>query len=102
MMHLFPDYSVPVFQVSMPTDLDPESAWQLGQTLQPLEHEGVLVIGSGSLTHNLYEVRWGDPNASGYAQEFTDWVRAKVRAGDHRQLIATLDAAPRPTGASHQ
>ena len=94
LMHLFPDHSVPVFQVSMPADLDPASAWQLGQTLQPLEHEGVLVVGSGSLTHNLYEVRWGDENASDYAREFTDWVRAKVTAGEHQQLIATLEKAP--------
>jgi 4,5-DOPA dioxygenase extradiol len=94
LMHLFPDHSVPVFQVSMPANLDPASAWQLGQILQPLEHEGVLIVGSGSLTHNLYEVRWGDESASGYAREFTDWVRAKVTAGDHQQLIATLEKAP--------
>ena len=78
----------------MPTDLGPASAWRLGQALQPLEHDGVLIIGSGSLTHNLYEVRWGDPNASGYAREFTDWVRAKVQDGDHQQLIAALEEAP--------
>jgi 4,5-DOPA dioxygenase extradiol len=94
LMHLFPDHSAPVFQVSMPIDLDPASAWRLGQTLQPLEHEGVLIVGSGSLTHNQHEVRWGDQNASGYVREFTDWVRAKVQAGEHQQLIATFEKAP--------
>ena len=94
LMHLFPDASAPVFQVSMPMDLDSESAWQLGKTLRPLEHDGVLIVGSGSLTHNLYEVRWGDRNASDYAREFTDWVRANIREGNHEQLIGALELAP--------
>ena len=94
LMHLFPDHSVPVFQVSMPDNLDPASAWQLGQTLQPLQHEGVLIVGSGSLTHNLYEVQWGEKNAASYAREFTDWVRSAVQSGDHQRLIETLEKAP--------
>lgn len=94
MMHLFPDHSVPVFQVSLPRDLDSRSAWQLGRALQPLARENVLIVGSGSLTHNLYEVRWGDRNASEYAQAFTDWVRSRVQAGDHQQLIDALEKAP--------
>lgn len=94
LMHLFPDHSVPVFQVSMPRDLDAESAWQLGESLRPIQQEGVLIVGSGSLTHNLYEVRWGDKNASRYAQEFTDWIRSRVQAGAHQELIKALKTAP--------
>ncbi|MEC7377811.1 MAG: class III extradiol ring-cleavage dioxygenase [Pseudomonadota bacterium] len=94
LMHLFPDPSVPVFQISMPRDLDSAAAWQMGQALLPLEQENVLIIGSGSLTHNLYEVRWGDRNASNYAQAFTQWIRSRVQAGDHKQLINALENAP--------
>ena len=46
------------------------------------------------VTSSFAEVRWGDENASGYAREFTNWVRAKVTAGNHQQLIATLEKAP--------
>lgn len=94
LMHLFPDATVPVFQVSMPKNLNSQSAWHLGQALQPLEREGVLIIGSGSLTHNLYEVRWGDTRSAAYVETFTRWVREAVVQGDTDRLLATLDAAP--------
>ncbi|MGP9833889.1 dioxygenase family protein [Marinobacter sp. NSM] len=92
--HLYPDASVPVFQVSLPGWLDSHSAWRLGQTLAPLRDEGVLIIGSGSLTHNLYEVRWRDKRASEYAREFSHWVREAVIAGDHERLVNALALAP--------
>lgn len=92
--HLYPDASVPVFQVSLPADLDSQSAWKLGQALAPLKDEGVLIVGSGSLTHNLYEVRWGDKNGADYAREFSQWIREAVLAGDHQRLINALTLAP--------
>lgn len=92
--HLFPDASVPVFQVSMPMDLDSESAWRLGETLRPLEQQGVLIVGSGSLTHNLFEVRWGAQNSADYAREFTQWVRNQIAAGNHRRLVDAMAEAP--------
>lgn len=55
LMHLFPQADVPVFQVSLPLSLDADSAWAFGQALAPLSMEGVLIVGSGSLTHGLYE-----------------------------------------------
>lgn len=92
--HLYPDASVPVFQVSLPVHLDSNSAWQLGQTLAPLQEEGVLIVGSGSLTHNLYEVRWGDDNEAEYARAFSQWIRDAVQAGDHQRLVNALSLAP--------
>lgn len=94
LMHLYPEADVPVFQVSLPVWLDADDAWQYGRALAPLADEGVLIIGSGSLTHNLYEFRLGDPNEEAYAAEFADWVRAAVLAGDHDRLRRALAIAP--------
>lgn len=94
LLHLFPDAGVPVLQVSMPVDLDARRAHELGRALAPLAAEGVLVIGSGSLTHNLYEFRVGATAEAAYAGEFTHWVRDAVRAGDIARLTATLERAP--------
>lgn len=93
LVHLYPGADIPVLQVSMPFDLDSRGACELGRALSPLRDEGVLVIGSGSLTHNLHEFRAHASEAS-YAREFTQWVREAVRGGDVARLLDTLTLAP--------
>jgi 4,5-DOPA dioxygenase extradiol len=86
---------VPVFQLSLPANLDSAQAYALGQALQPLRDERVLVVGSGSMTHNLYEFRLhGDGSEAEYAREFAAWVRQVVEARDHARLQQTLAIAP--------
>jgi 4,5-DOPA dioxygenase extradiol len=96
--HLYPAADVPAFQVSLPSRLDGDSAWAFGAALAPLADEGVLIVGSGSLTHNLAEFRARPgPNASDaadYASEFATWVRDAVTAGDSARLRQTLSQAP--------
>jgi 4,5-DOPA dioxygenase extradiol len=94
LMHLFPDADVPVFQVSLPSRLDAGSAWAFGQALAPLAGEGVLVVGSGSLTHNLHEFRGAGRPAEPYVTAFAAWVRDAVERGDRARLLRTLDDAP--------
>lgn len=94
MLHLFPDAHVPIFQVSMPYDLDTAGAWRLGRALGPLRDSGVLIVGSGSLTHNLYEVRQSGSDTEPYAREFADWVRDAVLARDTDRLIRYRRNAP--------
>lgn len=91
--YLFAGADVPVFQVSLPADTDAASALRLGQALAPLRERGVLVIGSGSLTHNLYEFRQHlrDPE---YAQAFADWVRDAVLRRDVEALVDYRRRAP--------
>lgn len=91
--YLFPAADVPVFQVSLPQHIDAAGALRLGQALAPLRERGVLVVGSGSLTHNLYEFRQHirDPE---YAQQFADWVRDAVAARDVAALVDYRRRAP--------
>ena len=92
--YLYPHADVPAFQVSMPDRLDAQSAFEFGRALAPLADEGVLVVGSGSLTHNLYEFRSGHDRDEAYAAEFASWIREAVLAGDHDRLLHALEIAP--------
>jgi 4,5-DOPA dioxygenase extradiol len=94
LLHLYPDADVPVLQVSIPIDTDPQKALELGRALAPLAEEGVLIVGSGSLTHNLYEFRMGDAQEAGYAREFSEWIRQAVLEGDTDRLVHALERAP--------
>jgi 4,5-DOPA dioxygenase extradiol len=91
--YLRPAADVPVLQVSLPHDIDAAGALRLGQALAPLRERGVLVVGSGSLTHNLYEFRQHirDPE---YAQDFADWVAGAVRRRDVDALVHYRERAP--------
>lgn len=92
--YLYPQADVPVFQVSMPADLQADSTLRLGQALAPLADQGVLIVGSGSLTHNLYEFRQDQTDAAPYALAFAAWVRDAVQAGDAARLTRALLDAP--------
>lgn len=79
MLHLYPLADVPMVQLSMPATLDARAAAALGTALQSLRRESVLVIGSGSLTHNLLAL---DPDAgeqpSAEAEAFVEAVSADL------------------------
>jgi 4,5-DOPA dioxygenase extradiol len=97
LLHLFPQADIPVYQVSLPSRLDAEKAWAFGQALAPMADEGALIVGSGSLTHNLYEFRaaHGSEDASeAYVAAFAAWVREAVEQGDGARLRRTLSDAP--------
>ena len=73
--------------------MDAVGAYRLGQALASLRAQGVMVIGSGSLTHNLHEFRRDiqDPH---YAQAFADWVHDAVARRDVDALVAYRERAP--------
>ena len=91
---MFPEADIPVLQISMPS-LEPSELFVLGQALAPLRDEGVLVIGSGFLIHNMrYAFRRGVPS---WAQEFDAWA-AEVLG--RRDLDALLDYRVRAPGVA--
>ena len=99
MRYLFPQADVPVFQVSMPVQLTAESAWKLGEALAPLSGQGVLIVGSGGLTHNLRELSFDGETEEPYAREFVAWVRDAVERHDDERLKSTLAAGPNASRA---
>lgn len=94
LMHLLPEPKVPVFQISLPFTFDTKDALQMGRALAALRRQGVMVMGSGSLTHNLSEIRRPDPNGPRYAAEFASWVRTQVERRDVDALVDYRQRAP--------
>ncbi|GAB6196380.1 dioxygenase family protein [Lysobacter xanthus] len=92
-MHLRPAADLPVLQVSLPQSLDAAGALRLGRALAPLRARGIVVVGSGSLTHNLFEFR-RDVRDPEYAQAFADWIREAALRGDVDALVDYRRRAP--------
>jgi 4,5-DOPA dioxygenase extradiol len=95
LMVMYPEADIPVLQMSMPT-LDPQRLFDLGQRLRPLRDEGVLIVGSGFLTHGLPFLRDWSPNATppGWSKDFDDWAREALDRGDVDELMAFREKAP--------
>ncbi|WP_420474903.1 dioxygenase [Noviherbaspirillum sp. ST9] len=93
---MYPDADLPVSQLSILRGASPANHERLGHALAGLRDEGVLVIGSGSLTHNLYEFRGGpiDAPVPDWVSEFGGWMVDKLQAGDHEALRSYRSLAP--------
>lgn len=92
---MYPDADIPVLQMSMPTS-DPGTLIELGKRLRPLRDEGVLIIGSGFLTHGLPFLRdWSiDAAAPGWSSEFDVWAKEALSRGDLETLASYKELAP--------
>ncbi len=88
--HVFPKADVPVVQLRIDETQPPAYHYDLGRRLSPLREEGVLVIGSGNLVHNLHAYGWGRHSMEPYdwAVRFEKVVRDLMRTGEHARLVA--------------
>ncbi len=95
----WPDADVQVLPLALAPQQSPAAQWAIGAALAPLLAEGVLVIGSGSLTHNLGLIFRGPPPPTdapeiAESRAFRDWVAARSAAGDRDALLAYRTQAP--------
>ncbi len=88
--HLYPQADIPVVQLSIDETQPPSFHYGIGQRLAQLREEGVLILGSGNLVHNLHTYAWGRhvPEPYDWAISFEKRVRDLLLAGDHKPLVA--------------
>jgi 4,5-DOPA dioxygenase extradiol len=94
---MYPDADIPVVPLAVLPRQNAAAHFRIGQALAPLRREGVLVIGSGGASHNLRELDWhaaDDAPFAAWAREFTDWVHARLMAGETPALLDWLARAP--------
>ncbi|MBV8145184.1 MAG: 4,5-DOPA dioxygenase extradiol [Gammaproteobacteria bacterium] len=87
--HVFPAADVPVVQLSIDETQPPAFHYELGARLRPLREEGVLLLGSGDIVHNLHAYAWGRHPQAPYdwALRFEERVRGALSSGEHAPLI---------------
>ncbi len=87
--HLFPQADVPVIQLSIDETQPPAFHYELGNRLAPLRHQGVLLMGSGNLVHNLHTYAWGRHPADPFdwAVRFETAARRLMVSGEHGPLV---------------
>jgi 4,5-DOPA dioxygenase extradiol len=92
---MYPDADIPVLQMSLPT-LDPAKLVELGRRLRPLREEGVLIVGSGFLTHGLTFLRdfRTDAPAPGWSADFDAWAGEALARGAVDELVDFRNRAP--------
>jgi 4,5-DOPA dioxygenase extradiol len=103
--HVFPKAEIPVVQLSIDETRPPEFHYEVAKRLQPLRDEGILIIGSGNLVHNLHAYAWGTHEVEPFdwAVRFEQFARELLIKGDHAPLVGYEDlgsdallAAPTP------
>lgn len=93
---MVPAADVPVIQLAVMPEADATAHFELGRRLAPLAREGVLLLASGSLTHNLYEMVPDAPDdmALPHVAEFSDWFADKLGRSDVAALLDWEASAP--------
>jgi len=94
LLYAYPEADVPVVQISVQPALGPRHHVAVGNSLKSLSDEGVLVIGSGHMTHNLRDWSRGRGEPAPYAREFQQWVKQQLESKDIEALVDYRSRSP--------
>lgn len=87
LMHMFPDASIPVVQLSVNATLTPQEAYDIGKKLKFLREKDYLIIGSGNVVHNLMKVDWDNPNGSEATISFNNYITNAITDRNDKKVI---------------
>lgn len=93
LLHMYPNADIPVVDISLPMNMTAKQIYQIGEALAPLREQQILLIGSGSITHNLREIEWHHPNPTtpDWCSEFRNYVVSKLQHSDYDAILDWQD-----------
>jgi 4,5-DOPA dioxygenase extradiol len=94
---MYPEADIPVTQLSVQSQRGPRHHYDVGRTLAAFRKEGILVLASGGIVHNLRDLEWhlkGTRQPTDWARNFNDWIATRVAGGHVDELIAYRRLAP--------
>ncbi|KAF3444200.1 hypothetical protein FNV43_RR13890 [Rhamnella rubrinervis] len=94
LMLMYPEANIPVCQLSVQSDRDGTYHYNMGRALAPLKEEGVLIIGSGTATHNLKAMGPEDSSVASWASEFDTWIKDAILQGRYEDVNHFAEKAP--------
>lgn len=83
---MYPEAEIPVVQLSLKQNLDPEEHLQMGKILAPLRSENILIVGSGLSYHNLRQLN----DVHGYSKKFDDWLLQTVQSEPQKRIESLI------------
>lgn len=84
---MFPKADIPVYQLSIDYKADPEDHLRMGKELRALRDQGVLIMGSGNVVHNLSKVDWSMVGGYSWAEEFDGYVKERILRGHFNGVV---------------
>ena len=91
---MYPQADIPVLQLTVNAALSPQESYLTGQRLKALRDEGVLILGSGNVVHNLGRIAWDQPGGFPWADAFDAYIKEAVLAGRHEDVVHYQNAGP--------
>lgn len=87
--HAYPEADIPVVQLGLDASLTPQGRFEIGRALAPLRQEGVLILGTGNIVHNLGAMNWSDAACAPYdwAERFNDDMRRAITENEPERAI---------------
>lgn len=85
--HMYPEADIPVLQLSVDYNSDAPVHYRIGQELASLRRNGVLILGSGNVVHNLQKVNWDMREGYSWAEEFDGYIKENILKGDHSGVL---------------
>lgn len=91
---IYPEADIPVFQLSVDMTATTEEHYQIGVKLRELREQGVLIIGSGNIVHNLGRINWGMKGGYSWAEEFDAYIKNNILNRNYGNIVDFEQAGP--------